>query len=214
MKIRYQLALLFSFYLSPLNASPDLVIFQLEDPSQLVKLSGSWKFNPKDDLNQAQRQYSDQKWRQLSIPAQWNNSGLSGFKIGWYRHSFRVSKTFKNQNISILTPIIADANEIYINGVLVGRTGLLTDKGEILKKSSRINVYQIPPNLIDFETENTIAVRVGDDVGWGGFVNSEFYIGESNLIQGKILSIHYVEFCNLFCFFIFCIVLFYSLVTK
>lgn len=185
MKIRYQLALLFSFYLSPLNASPDLAIFQLEDPSQLVKLSGSWKFNPKDDLNQAQRQYSDQNWSKLSIPAQWNNSGLTGFKIGWYRHSFKVSKKFQNQNISILTPIIADANEIYINGVLVGRTGLLTDKGEILKKSSRISVYQIPPNLIDFDTENTIAVRVGDDVGWGGFVNSEFYIGESNLIQGK-----------------------------
>lgn len=198
MKIRYQLALLFSFYLSPLNASPDLAIFQLEDPSQLVKLSGSWKFNPKDDLNQAQRQYSDQSWSKLAIPAQWNNSGLSGFKIGWYRNSFKVSKTFKNQNISILTPIIADANEIYINGVLVGRTGLLTDKGEILKKSSRISVYQIPPNLIDFETENTMAVRVGDDVGWGGFVNSEFYIGESNLIQTKFYQ--YIMWNSAICF--------------
>ncbi|MGE8722000.1 SpoIIE family protein phosphatase [Leptospira terpstrae] len=198
MKIRYQLALLFSLYLSPLNASPDLAIFQLEDPSQLVKLSGSWKFNPKDDLNQAQRQYSDQNWSKLAIPAQWNNSGLSGFKIGWYRHSFKVSKTFQNQNISILTPIIADANEIYINGVLVGRTGLLTDKGEILKKSSRISVYQIPPNLIDFETENTIAVRVGDDVGWGGFVNSEFYIGESNLIQTKFYQ--YIMWNSAICF--------------
>lgn len=197
MKIRY-LLICCSLSLSPLFANPNLTPFLLENPTQLVKLSGPWKFNPRDNLAHSQKDFADSDWSHLPIPAQWNNSGLSGFQVGWYRHSFKVSKTFENQNISILTPIIADANEIYINGVFVGRTGRITETGEIIKKSSQISVYQIPPGIIKFDKENTIAVRVGDDVGWGGFVNSEFYIGESNLIQGKFYK--YIMWNSATCF--------------
>ncbi|TGK87713.1 response regulator [Leptospira noumeaensis] len=198
MKVRYLFAIYCSFCLLPVYASPNLSTFSLDDPTQLVKLSGTWKFNPKDDLNLRKKNIPEDGWQTLSIPAQWNNSGLSGFKIGWYRQSFEVSKTFKNKKISILTPIIADANEIYINGVLVGRTGHISESGELVKKSSRISVYSIPPELILYDSENIIAVRVADDVGWGGFVNSEFYIGESNLIQGKFYK--YIMWNSATCF--------------
>ncbi|TGL87167.1 response regulator [Leptospira congkakensis] len=198
MKVRYLFAIYCSFCLLPIYASPNLSTYSLDDPTELVKLSGSWKFNPKDDLNQALKEFPDSDWGRLSIPAQWNNSGLSGFKIGWYRQSFKVSNTFKNQNISILTPLIADAHEMYINGVLIGKTGVITESGDLIKKSSRISVYSIPKELIAYDSENTIAVRVADDVGWGGFVNSEFYIGESDLIQGKFYK--YIMWNSASCF--------------
>lgn len=198
MKSLYLLIFFFSFVLLPVYASPNPSIFQLKDPTELLKLSGSWKFNSEDNLIYAQKNFADSDWKQLPIPAQWNNSGLSGFKIGWYRQSFQVSKSFKNQNISILTPIIADANEIYINGILVGRTGMITESGDILKKSSQISVYTIPHGIIDLDKENTIAVRVADDVGWGGFVNSEFYIGESELIKSKFYK--YIMWNSAICF--------------
>lgn len=198
MKICYLFVIYFSLSLSPIFASPNESPFQLEDPNQLLSLSGLWKFHPVDDPAQAQKDFADKDWSHLPIPAQWNNSGLSGFQVGWYRHSFQVSKTFQNQNISILTPIIADAHEIYINGILVGKTGQISNSGEILKKSSRISVYQIPAGLIHFDKENTIAVRVADDVGWGGFVNSEFYLGESNLISAKFYK--YIMWNSATCF--------------
>ncbi|TGK49237.1 response regulator [Leptospira kanakyensis] len=198
MNLRSLFAIYCSFSLLPIYASPNLSTFSLGKPAELVKLSGTWKFNPKDDITQGKKDFSDVSWQKLPIPAQWNNSGLSGFKIGWYRQSFQVSKTFKNKNISILTPIIADANELYINGVLVGRTGLISESGDLVKKSSRISVYPIPPGLILYDSDNIIAVRVADDVGWGGFVNSEFYIGESELIQGKFYS--YIMWNSATCF--------------
>ncbi|EKJ86925.1 signal transduction histidine kinase [Leptospira meyeri] len=199
MKIRYLFAIYCSLVpLLPLHASPKLTIFQLNNPTELLKLSGPWSFSPKDDITKAQKHFPDANWDQLSVPAQWNNSGLSGFQVGWYRQTFHVSKSFLDQKLSILTPIIADANEIYINGVLVGRTGLISDSGELIKKSSRISVYTIPSYIINFEGENTIAVRVADDVGWGGFVNSEFYMGESDLIQGKFYK--YIMWNSAICF--------------
>lgn len=199
MKFRYLFAIYVVFLnLQPIIASPDQLSFPLNNPSELVKLSGPWKFSSKDDRLHANKEFPDSDWRELSVPAQWNNSGLSGFQIGWYRHKFQVSNDFKNKNISILTPIIADANEIYINGALVGRTGFISEKGELIKKSSRINVYSVPKELINFDGENTIVVRVADDVGWGGFVNSEFYLGETNLIQEKFYK--YIMWNSAICF--------------
>ncbi|PJZ44928.1 SpoIIE family protein phosphatase [Leptospira brenneri] len=198
MKICYLLIIFYLFSFSPSFASPNQSAFPLEEPTKLLSLSGTWKFHSEDNVSQAKKDFPDQDWSELPIPAQWNNSGLSGFKVGWYRHSFKVSKAFQNQRISILTPIIADANEIYINGVLVGKTGEITEEGEILKKSSRISVYQIPEEILDFENENTIAVRVADDVGWGGFVNSEFYLGESSLINSKFYK--YIMWNSATCF--------------
>ncbi|MCW7493583.1 SpoIIE family protein phosphatase [Leptospira sp. 2 VSF19] len=199
MKMRYLIAIYFSFLtLLPVYADPNLTPFSLNDPDELVKLAGPWKFNPQDNIAQSKRIFPDAQWSQLSVPAQWNNAGLSGFQIGWYRRSFQVSKDFKNLRLSLLTPIIADANEIYINGILVGKTGLISESGELIKKSSQISVYHIPPDIIDYGGENTIAVRVADDVGWGGFVNSEFYIGKSDLIQKKFYK--YIMWNSAICF--------------
>ncbi|XDD45549.1 SpoIIE family protein phosphatase [Leptospira sp. WS39.C2] len=199
MKFRYLFSICAVFFnLQTIDASPDLPPFQLNNLSELVKLAGTWKFSPKDDLSHANQQFPDSNWQHLPVPAQWNNSGLSDVQVGWYRHHFSISKEFIHKNISILTPIIADANEIYINGVLVGKTGLISETGKLIKKSSRISVYQIPKELINFDGENTIVVRVADDVGWGGFVNSEFYIGESDLIHEKFYK--YIMWNSAICF--------------
>jgi sialate O-acetylesterase len=70
---------------------------------------------------------------------------------------------------------IDDVNQVYFNGVLIGTLGSFPPEYE-----SAYNLpvlYPIPENLIRFNQENTIAVRVFDEKMGGGMVSGNLVIG-------------------------------------
>ena len=155
------------------------------DTGAEYQLTGKWKFAGSDNPDYASPDLDDSKWELVSVPGQWHMLGIKGVEVAWYRLHIQLSEYFKNTAISIRVPVIADSHELYVNGKLVGGAGKISPQGKIQKKSSQPGVYYLPEKILNYGGPNVLALRIGDDVGWGGFVTSDFYLGNSNRIDRK-----------------------------
>lgn len=155
----------------------------LKEANRLYKLTGQWRFSGLDKPEFSDPDFDDSTWDMIMVPGTWNVLGIKGVRVGWYRLNFSLSNQFRVIEISIRIPTIMDAHEIYVNGVRIGGAGIIGEDGQIIKKSSEPDVFPIPANLIRRDRRNVIAVRVADDVGWGGIETPDFYIGRSGLLE-------------------------------
>lgn len=107
----------------------------------------------------------DTDWETMKIPGYWANSSL-GYVNGvvWFRKEIEVPKSMVGKPASLWLGRIVDQDFAYINGEMVGTTG-----------------YQYPPRrytanaTVLKEGLNTIAIRVINDTGRGGFVSDKPY---------------------------------------
>ena len=174
MRIR---TLLITFYMifaaSWVSAEPSDIIF-MDGSRNSYKLVGKWKFNPKDKSIYSSPGYSDIGWGRISIPGQWHILGIRDVETVWYRRNVFIRDNSINRTLSIRVPNIADAHELYFNGVKIGGAGAISPSGKIIRKSCVPGVYSIPTEAINYNNNNLIAIRVSDDVGWGGFLTTNF----------------------------------------
>ncbi len=152
---------------------------------QVYQLTGKWKFRGNNNLDYALPDYDDSGWQLISVPGQWHIIGIKDVETAWYRRSIYITKDFNKTPISIQVPVIADAHELYFNGKKIGEAGIIATNGKIVKKSSRPGIYRIPADIINYKGKNLIALRVCDDVGWGGIVTSSFFIGSSKILTQR-----------------------------
>lgn len=151
--------------------------------SKLYQLTGKWRFSSRDDLSYADPDYDDSTWRWASVPGVWTQMGIGFTEHAWYRYRFRFSEAFTAFPMGIQVPPIYDAHQVYINGILIGGAGKITPDGRIDKKSSRPGIYQIPSSILREDNWNVIALRIADDVGWGGITKSDFMIGRLAILE-------------------------------
>ena len=151
--------------------------------TELLPLTGTWLHSTEDDPGFSSQAWDDGGWLEIATPGQWNIVGIDS-DVVWYRRHFLVAETLLDEPLALEIPIIADAHEMYVNGVRVGARGRIAADGTLERKSNQPGVYRIPPGVIQFgpAVVNVIAMRVADDVGWGGVVRSEFYIGGERVI--------------------------------
>lgn len=95
-----------------------------------VRLSGPWQFHPGDDLDWANPAYDSSGWQQISADQPWGeqgHAGLAGF--AWYRCNLTLTPAPGiAPKFSLLAPLVDDAYEVYWNGKLIGRSGVLTPR--------------------------------------------------------------------------------------
>jgi len=181
--------LFFQFILSVLVASLSYAqtadkLF-VEDTKKVYQLTGKWNFNKTDNITYASLGFDDSGWELISVPGQWHLLGKKDIETAWYRRSVDIKEDFFNTPISILVPVIADAHEFYFNGTKIGGVGKISPSGKILIRSNLPGVYTIPSNIINYGGNNLIAVRISDNVGWGGFVTPNFFIGSGKILKRK-----------------------------
>ena len=157
---------------------------EITDTNKQYQLTGKWKFIKNDRLEYSSPNFDDSKWELIPVPGQWHMLGIKGVKTVWYRLTFYMTREFAEIPVSIRVPAIANSHELYVNGKPIGGVGKISPAGEILEKSNRPGIYHIPGNVLKYDGRNSIAIRISDDVGWGGFVFSDFFIGNSKLIVG------------------------------
>ncbi|MCV9385344.1 beta galactosidase jelly roll domain-containing protein [Reichenbachiella ulvae] len=150
------------------NSSP------LYENSELIKkidLEGSWSFSIGDNLNWATTTYNDQHWEKIKVPSKWENQGFNGYDgIAWYRIRFDGRKLNQKQTHFLLLGQIDDADECYVNGRMVGKSGRFAPDFKTAYTAHRN--YLIPNENINFNGENIIAVRVYDQTLDGGIVGN------------------------------------------
>lgn len=113
-------------------------------------------------------------WKVLKVPGNWEQQGneLVGYNgFAWYRCYAKVPDTWTGRTLyadSLVFAIqgVADAHEVYVNGIRIGSAGSFPPKFASGKSSLRR--YKVQPGLLRKGEWNVLAVRVFNQEGPGG----------------------------------------------
>lgn len=138
-----------------------------------VNLLGSWNFHIGDNFDWKAKVYNDADWDKIFVPSKWEDQGFKKYDgYAWYRKQFLYTGALPNENMVIIMGRIDDADQVFINGILVGTTGNMP---KVENKRFSTNTewrafrgYYFPSGLLKKDEINTIAVRVFDQGGEGG----------------------------------------------
>jgi sialate O-acetylesterase len=109
--------------------------------------------------------YIPDHWYPFWLPGYWADQGVKGLNgTVWFRKDIQVPASWAGKSAKLFLGRIIDADQTYVNGVLVGAT-----------------TYQYPPRRYTIPSgllktgSNTIVVRVTNNSGKGGFVPGKHY---------------------------------------
>lgn len=195
-----------------LNAQVRLGTLKLEKANQDYSMNGKWYFNASDDIGFSDPNYFHTHWNLFEAAKSWHLEGYDYDGVGWFRMNFILSSEFEGKNLAVMIPYIENAHEFFINGILIGKKGRISEGGKLLESDTRNDVYTIDSSVLKIGVPNTIAVRIRSAGGLGGFALTDFYIGTEENIKRRF-NLHLIWASVLFGFFVFCglyHILFYS----
>jgi sialate O-acetylesterase len=110
--------------------------------------------------------YVPSNWHPINIPGYWEDQGVRDLDgIVWYRRTIRIPASTAAENARIYLGRIVDADELYINGKLVGQTSYQYPQRR----------YELVPGVLK-EGDNLFVIRVTNNEGKGGFVPDKPYL--------------------------------------
>ena len=183
---------LFSLWLSPM-----LIPIEAAE----LSLQGNWLFQLGDDSTWSSPSSNDSNWLPIRVPDYWENQGFENYDgFAWYRYHFQADSALLRQDSLILyLGKIDAADETFLNGVCIGRSGAFPP--ESLSTKNNVRQYVFPAHLL--KPDNLLAVRVYDEGGKGGIYSDPLKIvtlekSKSPSPSAKILqnSINTIPFTN------------------
>lgn len=118
-----------------------------------------------DDKLKWNQAIDDSDWKLMEIPGFWADQPIGNVNGAvWFRKEIEVPKAMVGKPASLFMGRIVDQDFVYVNGELIGTTS-----------------YQYPPRRYDVnsnilkEGKNTIAIRVVNNSGKGGFILDKPY---------------------------------------
>ena len=156
-----------------------------EPGSDILSLTGGWKFKSGDNLQWASPGFDDDAWQPMAAGQLWESQGFEGYDgYGWYRirvfipSSLKKNAYFKD-SLQFSIGKIDDNDQTFLNGEPLGSDGKTVEKpgagfaGNIEGNRSAYSIfrnYVIAANdpRILWDRDNIIAIRVNDTGGGGG----------------------------------------------
>jgi len=146
-----------------------------------ISINGDWHFAP-DAGDKGMKAgwfgdaFDDSKWQTLKSGLPWQQQGVDHAGYGWYRQKIFIPKEFAGTPLTLtLAPMPSD-DDTWFNGVRIGGFN-----GEYKYNNWITRTYSVPPSLIRYGAENTIAIRI-----WGGDIT--FIGNKSGLIKGPLVA--------------------------
>lgn len=108
--------------------------------------------------------FDDSGWDRIAVPGQWERSGIAGLGgydgIMWFRTGVTLTAAELGEGKDVVLQLgrIDERDRVWINGVPVGAQLVAAEQRN----------YSVPPGLLR-AGENSIVVRVIDEMGGGGF---------------------------------------------
>ena len=165
MKLVYTITMCFLLTLADIASSQD---------TASIDLRGQAAFRLGDDAVWMSKYIDEAEgWNFIPVPGAWEDHGFplaDGF--AWYRIRFRLPASLRNDSLLLVMSGIHDADETFLNGVMVGRTGAFPPNGRLEPRSLR--VYPLPKSVL--EEFNLLAIRVYDFGDQGGITGDIFRI--------------------------------------
>ena len=153
-----------------------------EDLRRIVNLEGYWKFSVGDYKAWSGSNFNDADWDEIRVPGKWESQGYNEYNgYAWYRRQFRIQDVDQNETLYLLLGRIDDVDEVFLNGRKLGSTGNFPPDN--YSTAYWVNRrYIIPPEYLNTDRVNTIAIRVYDEFMDGGIVSRPvgIYIDEDS----------------------------------
>jgi sialate O-acetylesterase len=112
-----------------------------------------------------QTDYKPINWHNINVPGYWNDQSIPNVHgIVWYRRTIMLPPTMEGQQAQLALGRIVNADEVYMNGKLIGQTGYEYPQ----------RYYNIPAGILK-GGNNTIVVKITALQGKGGFVTDKPY---------------------------------------
>jgi hypothetical protein len=154
--------------------SPEIAPAIVIEDSEVVPLSGPWKFRTGDDPAYAARDYDEDMWETVPVPAVWEETGHPTYDgSAWYRTRFILPLPSPEQTGGRLDLAVAlelgridDVDTTFVNGVPVGQRGEFPPGYRSEWQTFRR--YPVPGEALNWGGENVLAIRVYDGGGGGG----------------------------------------------
>ncbi|MBP7459908.1 MAG: beta galactosidase jelly roll domain-containing protein [Candidatus Delongbacteria bacterium] len=148
------------------------VTFSQAENRKEINLGGEWKFRIGDRPEYAQPAYSDQSWKRIRVPSDWENQGYPGYDgYAWYRIQVRIPSNLKTRELELMMGRIDDVDQVFLNGDYIGGKGNFPPGYSTAYNEWR--EYPIPPDFIRWDQDNLIAVRVFDEGLNGGIIEGQ-----------------------------------------
>ncbi len=158
------------------------------------------KFHAGDNASWAGENVDESSWRDIKNSATWTSQGVkveNGF--GWYRYHVRLPKSLLEKSdlketVDFILGGIDDADETYLNGKLIGKTGRFpSDEKGYASQWSTKRCYRVPvtSNLVKWDGVNVLAVRVYNASDPGGMFEGPIRVRVPNTVDN--LSISFTE---------------------
>jgi sialate O-acetylesterase len=174
-----------------------LLTGRAENLEKLVGLEGIWRFSVGDDPAWSLPEYDDSSWEQIQVPRYWDEEGFAAYDgFAWYRKTIRLNTSMSGKTPFLILGYIDDVDEVYINGRLVGGTGIMPPRVYTAHRIFR--KYPMPADLLQSGQEIVIAVRVFDEYQGGGIYSGP--VGIFNDSDNELLTLNlagYWEFSTL-----------------
>ena len=142
---------------------------------QVLQLKGTWKFQIGDSPSWSNPSYDDRSWENIYAPSPWEDEGYNGYDgFAWYRKKFDGRLLSKDENYFLSLGYIDDCDEVYLNGTMIGFSGVMPPKFKTAFNNER--KYKLLKEHINFEGENSLAIRVFDVTLGGGIIEGNLGI--------------------------------------
>ncbi len=134
----------------------------LSDPDAVTSLAGQWRVIYDDDPRYKEPGFDDSAWTLVDVP---RGLGLQGFEhndgIFWYRLHVRLDPSLgeAHPHLAVRVGRVDTAAEIYVDGVLVEKMGVVTGPGQAFVQAHDYNPVAAIPDAAFDDGEVVIAVR-------------------------------------------------------
>ncbi|MBN2087965.1 glycoside hydrolase [candidate division KSB1 bacterium] len=136
-------------------------------------------------MSYAEKKYDDSRWMTIQAPGKWENQGFSEYDgYAWYRINVVIPASLKENGILLRLGKIDDVDMVFINGQFLQGRGVFPPHYQTAFNRDR--QYLIPQNIIHFDKENVIAIRVYDEWGEGGLISGPVGIYSQTIIELRI----------------------------
>ncbi|MCU4155043.1 beta galactosidase jelly roll domain-containing protein [Carboxylicivirga sp. A043] len=148
-------------------------------------LEGNWKFSIGDNEQWKNPDFDDSQWQHIRVPASWESQGYNDYNgFAWYRKTIRLD-IIPDHDLILRLGNIDDADEVFVNGKLVGKSGGMPPNTQTAYDKQR--QYTVP-SAYWRSGKNVIAIRVYDFYNNGGILSGPVSLNTN--LTNKLLSIN------------------------
>lgn len=157
--------------------------------AQEIDIKQGWKFKQGDNLEWAKPTYIDTDWKAIEVGRNWEFQGYEKYDgYAWYRTKVYIPSSLKKNSTSkdslkLLLGKIDDHDQVFLNGSKIAENGGMKFVFGTKDNSPGNSAYGIERRYaistqnpaILWDKENTIAIRVFDQIGGGGMLDGKKY---------------------------------------